>query len=109
MMKKLIDILNPFKRDRKVNRAFYNLFFQFGKEDFYATNNIDLYMVSDVRSRTRKGVLEVRVVTSRPGILIGKGGSKITALQDELSENLGRECKILVVENDIWKFDRYGK
>jgi len=48
--------------------------------------------------RTTEGRVTVTIRAARPGIIIGRGGAEIAALQDRLSQLTGREVRIGVME-----------
>ena len=48
--------------------------------------------------RTTEGRVTVTIRAARPGIIIGRGGAEIAALQDRLSQLVGREVRIGVME-----------
>lgn len=48
--------------------------------------------------RTTEGRVTVTIRAARPGIIIGRGGAEIAALQERLSKALGREVRIGVME-----------
>ncbi|GAB4308032.1 MAG: 30S ribosomal protein S3 [Candidatus Bipolaricaulota bacterium] len=48
--------------------------------------------------RTTEGRVTVTIRAARPGIIIGRGGAEIAALQDRLSQIVGREVRIGVME-----------
>ncbi|MCR4392144.1 MAG: 30S ribosomal protein S3 [Candidatus Acetothermia bacterium] len=48
--------------------------------------------------RATEGRVTVTIRAARPGIVIGRGGAEITALQEELSRLSGREVRIGVME-----------
>lgn len=110
---KIKNLINPFKRNKKVNKIFYNLFWKSvpEKEDFSGlgiVNTIDNYRIIDVKSRKVKDELEIQVTTARPGILIGKAGSNIKQIEADLSNAMNCVCKIKIVEHDLWKFNKYN-
>jgi small subunit ribosomal protein S3 len=79
----------------------------------------DLMIQNYIRSRLkRSGVsrividrktkqIEIRIHTSRPGMVIGKGGKDIEFLQEELKRLTGKEVKIEVVEIKRPELDAY--
>ncbi len=79
----------------------------------------DLMIQNYIRSRLkRSGVsrividrktrqVEIRIHTSRPGMVIGKGGKDIESLQEELKRLTGKEVKIEVVEIKRPELDAY--
>ncbi len=48
--------------------------------------------------RTTEGRVTVTIRAARPGIIIGRGGAEIAALQERLSQLVGREVRIGVME-----------
>ncbi|MBC7220251.1 30S ribosomal protein S3 [Candidatus Bipolaricaulota bacterium] len=48
--------------------------------------------------RTTEGRVTVTIRAARPGIIIGRGGAEIAALQERLSQIVGREVRIGVME-----------
>jgi len=48
--------------------------------------------------RTTEGRVTVTIRAARPGIIIGRGGQEIAALQERLSKLVGREVRIAVME-----------
>lgn len=48
--------------------------------------------------RTTEGRVTVTIRAARPGIIIGRGGAEIGALQERLSKLVGREVRIGVME-----------
>lgn len=48
--------------------------------------------------RTTEGRVTVTIRAARPGIIIGRGGAEIAALQERLSQAAGREVRIGVME-----------
>ncbi len=79
----------------------------------------DLMIQNYLRSRLkRSGVsriiidrktkqIEIRIHTSRPGMVIGKGGKDIELLQEELKRLTGKEVKIEVIEIKRPELDAY--
>lgn len=79
----------------------------------------DLMIQNYIRSRLkRSGVsrividrktkqVEIKIHTSRPGMVIGKGGKDIESLQEELKRLTGKEVKIEVVEIKRPELDAY--
>lgn len=54
--------------------------------------------VSSIRIKRMSGKVEVTIVTARPGLVIGKKGSEIDVLKDELSKLTGKEVWVAVEE-----------
>lgn len=48
--------------------------------------------------RTMEGRVAVTIRAARPGIIIGRGGAEIAALQERLSQSFGRDVRIGVME-----------
>lgn len=79
----------------------------------------DLMIQNYIRSRLkRSGVsrividrktkqVEIKIHTSRPGMVIGKGGKDIESLQEELKRLTGKEVKIEIVEIKRPELDAY--
>lgn len=103
-IKDVKDIWNPFERDVKVNKIFYN-YHNFYDNEFY--NIIDTFYITDIKSRTVNKVLEIEVTTRRPGLLIGAGGAFIDDLTDYLQIVLG-EVKIILKECTLFQFSKYS-
>ena len=70
------------------------------KDNFKIRNTItDISSVTILENNPRA---EITIKTYRPGILIGKAGETINALQEELTKELGLNIKILIIENDLY-------
>ncbi len=79
----------------------------------------DLMIQNYIRSRLkRSGVsriiidrktkqIELKIYTSRPGMVIGKGGKDIESLQEELKRLTGKEVRIEVIEIKRPELDAY--
>lgn len=48
------------------------------------------------------GLIELTVTLGRPGLLIGKGGRTIDALEEYLSD-ADNKVKILIIESTLWR------
>jgi len=55
--------------------------------------------------RTTEGRVTVTIRAARPGIIIGRGGAEISALQERLSKLVGREVRIGVMEVERPEFE----
>jgi len=55
--------------------------------------------------RTTEGRVTVTIRAARPGIIIGRGGAEIAALQEKLSREVGREVRIGVMEVERPEFE----
>ncbi len=55
--------------------------------------------------RTTEGRVTVTIRAARPGIIIGRGGAEIAALQERLSKGVGREVRIGVMEVERPEFE----
>lgn len=58
--------------------------------------------VTNIEMIKSKGNIELEVTLERPGLLIGKGGSTIDALQKYLSE-VDNPVVIKIVESKLWR------
>lgn len=103
--KKIKDIWYPFERNAKINSIFYHFPDFFDDIQWYSI--IDKYNITDVTSRTIKNVLEIKVTTIRPGLLIGKGGRTFDELEDYLNRNFKPNVKLIIEECTLWQFNKY--
>lgn len=55
--------------------------------------------------RTTEGRVTVTIRAARPGIIIGRGGAEISALQERISKLVGREVRIGVMEVERPEFE----
>ena len=69
----------------------YNLRKQL-KEKFYAAG------VADIDIERTAGKIAITIHTAKPGIIIGRNGSDIDALRNELNKKTGKEVSINIVE-----------
>lgn len=117
-LNKMFDkIFNPFKRDKAFNLRFFYLFNYYPDEketegyesflDFHAPNKMHEYKITDLKSRVKKGVLQVQVTTARPGLLIGKAGRNIDRIKNELEKEFGLKVRIYIIENPLTKQGLY--
>jgi len=76
---------------------------------FYETdfNTMDVIAV-DVGTEDYKSF--VSLTTRHPGVLIGHHGKYIKALQEHISENLGFDVNVKIIEDTLWsKVPLYGE
>lgn len=73
----------------------------------YIRNRLKRSGVSRIVIDRKTKQVEIRIHTSRPGMVIGKGGKDIESLQEELKRLTGKEVKIEVVEIKRPELDAY--
>lgn len=61
-----------------------------------------MLQITNVSIKLGKEEHIVTVTLERPGILIGKGGRDINALQERLTSGLGHPIKIHIIEDKQW-------
>jgi len=94
-----------FNRDNKFIRLIWNYYSELSDEGYgFNTSKLDTLKIYDILSRDNKetGELEVKIMLGRPGVLIGKGGKDVNALESHLSEELGCKVKVIVEEFDLF-------
>jgi len=73
----------------------------------YIRNRLKRSGVSRIIIDRKTKQVEIKIHTSRPGIVIGKGGKDIESLQEELKRLTGKEVRIEVVEIKRPELDAY--
>lgn len=58
--------------------------------------------VTKIAVQKKDGVISVRIVSERPGLIIGKAGRTIDGLRDHLKDAFQCEVKISLTESNIW-------
>ena|SRR6478609_2932729 len=102
---KILNFLKPkFKRDKEVNKSIYFFFTGYQDPD---TDYNNCYAISEILTKRDKEDIVIEITTSKPGILIGKGGEKINSLKEYLSREFSCTVNIKIKECDIWLFNRY--
>jgi hypothetical protein len=61
-----------------------------------------MLLITNVSLKLGKEEHTLTITLERPGLLIGKGGRDINALQERLTRGLGHPVKILIVEDKQW-------
>ena len=61
-----------------------------------------MLLITDVSLKLGDEEHTLTITLERPGLLIGKAGRDIDALQERLSSGLGHPTKILIVEDKQW-------
>lgn len=73
----------------------------------YIRNRLKRSGVSRIIIDRKTKQVEIKIHTSRPGMVIGKGGKDIESLQEELKRLTGKEVRIEVVEIKRPELDAY--
>lgn len=102
---KILNFLQPkFKRDKEINKSIY--FFFTGYQDPDVDYN-NVYAISEILTKRTKKELVIEITTSKPGILIGKGGEKINSLEFHLYQEFNLAVNVKIKECNIWLFNKY--
>lgn len=96
---------NSFKRDKKINQIFYTCPIFIDDLEYYST--ITRFNINDVTSRVHNNTTEIKVVSERPGMLIGKAGKTLNELRNYLESELHKPVKIIIEESTLWQFYKY--
>lgn len=74
----------------------------------YDADLTTLYSITNITSTyNSSGKLVVTITTHRPGMIIGKGGKRLNALQTWLEFDLVTDVKVQLEESKLWK-DMYN-
>lgn len=96
-MKKLL--ANLFNVSLKVNpKPVLRLMDQY----FNGTDNFLQPTINNVEVKENKTTLLITITTSRPGLLIGKGGRYIDALKEYIESQLKKKVTIHIEESKLW-------
>lgn len=60
------------------------------------------YTISDVRVKKSKGIVIVEIQTTKPGLLIGKGGNFVSRLKSYLTNFFETDVRVKIIPNKIW-------
>lgn len=101
-----LGIKPKFKRNTNVNRTLYHYFYNLDMTGDMVTD-IHRYGFIDVCSREINNVIEIKITLDRVGLFIGKRGRNLDVIKEYMSNMLQRDIKIILVENDLWKFNKY--
>ena len=105
---KIYDLFNPWKRDLKVSQSIFNYYTEIDDFQYYiVTERLNLLRINDILVREEKGILNIKIVTERPGIIIGKGGADFNKLQIHLEEVLDCLVNINLIESTLWDWRKY--
>ena len=105
---KIYDLINPWKRNLKVSQCIYNYYTEIDGSQYYIiTEKLNLLRISDILAREEKGILNIKIFTERPGIIIGKGGRDFNKLQSYLEEELDCLVNINLIESTLWNWRKY--
>ena len=97
-----------FKRDLDTVKEVY-FYFTSVDETGYGidTRRLNSLNIHDVLTREENGVIEVKFILERPGILIGRAGRDLDKLEEYLSERLEGKVKVLIEEFNLWNWRKY--
>jgi len=105
--------INPFERSREVSKIIYGYFTELDEDNYFIDyHKLFALQIADILVRNEDGILVIKIILGRPGLLIGKGGQTINALQSQISiELFGIDDKVKfdIVEHDLWMFNKYIK
>ncbi len=96
------DIARLKSEYRSIKNAF-RLFFE-GWNGYNPVIDIPIsrFGVTNLEFSEVDGRTEMMITLERPGILIGKAGSTLDAIQEYLSNHHERPVKILITESKLW-------
>ncbi len=64
--------------------------------------SVSKFEITDIQFTFKEGVIEMMVTLCRAGLLIGKGGRRLFALENYLSD-AEHKIKILITESNLWR------
>lgn len=109
ILSKIKDIINPWKRNVDVSKVIYLFFTDIDEFDSINHYRLHSLQINNILARKEKGILHIQIELERPGLLIGKGGSTINNLQNQIEKELNCLVEINIVESTLWNFNKYKK
>ena len=101
-------ITDPQKQKEQIRKlkSLFRTFFEgcYETEPLYGENGfpVSKMEITDLGFVFKDGVTEMTVTLGRPGLLIGKGGRTLFALEECLSD-VDQKVKILIIESTLWR------
>lgn len=83
---------NNLYEDYKIRKYIDNRFYRFNISNVYIERNI-------------KKIIFITITTSRPGLLIGKGGNEVEILKEEIKNIIYKQVKINILEISCYALD----